>query len=81
MLDKTTLFDLEEINTSLVQTTLDEVYNSLKEKGYNPISQIVGYLVSGDPGFITNYNNARTKILSIDRSKILEAVVREYLEN
>lgn len=80
-MDKTTLFDIDELNEALVQTTLDEVYESLKEKGYNAVSQIVGYLVSGDPGYITNYNNARDKIMSIERSKILEAVVKEYLED
>lgn len=80
MLDKTTLFDISEIQDALVQTTLDEVYESLKKKGYNPISQIVGYLISGDPGYITNFNNARDKILSVDRSKIVEVIVKEYLE-
>lgn len=79
-MDKTTLFDIEELNEALVQTTLDEVYECLKAKGYNAVSQIVGYLVSGDPGYITNHNNAREKIMSVDRSKILEVVLREYLE-
>ena len=80
-MDKTTLFDIEELNEALVQTTLDEVYDALKEKGYNPVSQIVGYLISGDPGYITSYMNARDKIMSIERGKILEVVVKEYLEN
>lgn len=80
-MDKTTLFDIEELNEALVQTTLDEVYDALKEKGYNPVSQIVGYLISGDPGYITSYKNARDKIMSIERGKILEVVVKEYLEN
>lgn len=80
MLDKTTLFNVDTIQDALVQTTLDDVYASLKKKGYNPVSQIVGYLLSGDPGYITSYNDAREKILSIDRSKILEAIVRDYLE-
>lgn len=80
-MDKTTLFEIDELNAALVQTTLDEVYDSLKEKGYNAVSQIVGYLVSGDPGYITNFKDAREKITSIDRSKILEAIVKEYLEN
>ena len=53
-MDKTTLFDIEELNEALVQTTLDEVYDALKEKGYNPVSQIVGYLISGDPRYITS---------------------------
>ena len=79
-MDKTTLFDIEELNEALIQTTLDEVYDALKEKGYNAVSQIVGYLVSGDPGYITNYKNARDKIMSIDRSKIMEVVLKEYLE-
>ena len=50
MLENTTLFNLDELSNALVRTTLDEVYEALKERGYNPISQIVGYLTSGDPG-------------------------------
>ena len=80
-MDKTTLYNIDEITSALVETTLMEVYDALKEKGYNPVSQIVGYLVSGDPGYITTSNNARDKILSIERGKILEAIVKDYLEN
>ncbi len=80
-MDNTTLFNIDEITSALVETTLMEVYDALKEKGYNPVSQIVGYLVSGDPGYITTYKDARNKILSVDRGKILEAVVKEYVEN
>ena len=80
-MDKTTLYDIDEITSALVETTLMEVYDALKEKGYNPVSQIVGYLVSGDPGYITTHKGARDKILSLERGKILEAVVKEYLEN
>lgn len=80
-MDKTTLFEIEDITNALIETTLDEIYDALKEKGYNPISQIVGYLVSGDPGYITNYKNARDKILGLDRNKVLELMVRNYLEN
>lgn len=80
-MDKTTLFEIDAITSALVETTLMEVYDALKEKGYNPVSQIVGYLVSGDPGYITTHNNAREKILSIERGKVLEAIVKEYLEN
>lgn len=80
-MDKTTLFEIEDITNALIETTLDEIYDALKEKGYNPISQIVGYLVSGDPGYITNYKNARDKMLGLDRNKILELMVRNYLEN
>lgn len=81
MLDKTTLFDIDEIQDALVETTLDEICDALREKGYNPVSQIVGYLVSGDPGYITSYKGARDKILSLERGKILESIVRNYLEN
>lgn len=80
-MDKTTLFDIDEITNALVETTLMEVCDALREKGYNPVSQIVGYLVSGDPGYITSFKNARNKILSIERGKILEAIVKAYLEN
>jgi uncharacterized protein (UPF0297 family) len=80
-LDSTRLFELDEITCALVETTLDEVRDALVEKGYNPVSQIVGYLVSGDSGYITNHKNARDKILSLDRAKILEVIVKEYLEN
>ena len=80
-MDKTTLFEIDDITNALIETTLDEIYDALKEKGYNPISQIVGYLVSGDPGYITNYKNARDKMLGLDRNKVLELMVRNYLEN
>ena len=80
-MDKTTLFEIEDITNALIETTLDEIYDALKEKGYNPISQIVGYIVSGDPGYITNYKNARDKMLGLDRNKVLELMVRNYLEN
>lgn len=80
-MDKTTLFEIEDITNALIETTLDEIYDALKEKGYNPTSQIVGYLVSGDPGYITNYKNARDKMLGLDRNKVLELMVRNYLEN
>ena len=80
-MDKTTLFELHDITNALIETTLDEIYDALKEKGYNPVSQIVGYLVSGDPGYITNYKNARDKMLNLDRNKVLELMVKAYLEN
>ena len=80
-LENTRLFEIDEITCALVETTLDEVKDDLLEKGYDPVSQIVGYLVSGDSGYITNNNGAREKILTLDRAKILEVVVKEYLEN
>ena len=59
---------------------LSSVYNSLKVKGYNPINQIVGYLLSEDPTYITNYNNARTLICRIDRDELLQELLRTYLD-
>ncbi len=59
---------------------LSSVYNSLKVKGYNPINQIVGYLLSEDPTYITNFNNARTLICRIDRDELLQELLRTYLD-
>ncbi len=60
---------------------IGEVYAALKEKGYNPISQLVGYVVSGDPTYITNYRNARALITRVDRDDLLEEVFQYYLES
>jgi uncharacterized protein (UPF0297 family) len=62
-----------------MKTILAGVYNSLLEKGYNPTDQIVGYLLSEDPTYITNYNNARTEIRKIDRDELLKIMVGNYL--
>lgn len=59
---------------------LSSVYNSLMVKGYNPINQIVGYILSEDPTYITNYNNARTLICRIDRDELMQELVRNYLD-
>ncbi|NMA60831.1 MAG: IreB family regulatory phosphoprotein [Firmicutes bacterium] len=79
--DKTALFRYKalEDEPSQVRTILQDVYEALQEKGYNPFGQIVGYLVSGDPTFITSHKNARTLITQIERDVILEELVREYL--
>ena len=79
MSSTTYLFDIEEINDALVKETIKEVVIALKERGYNPINQLVGYLMSGDPGYISNYKEARNKIMKFDRSKILEIIIKEYL--
>ena len=60
---------------------LRSVYEALTEKGYNPINQIVGYLLTEDPTYITNYNNARSRICKIDRDELMQVLVREYLFN
>ncbi len=79
--DTTVLFDTNEINERIVLETLKEVYNSLEERGYNPINQLVGYIISGDLGYISNYQGARNKIKKIDRSMLVEALLRSYLNN
>ena len=58
---------------------LRDVYEALTEKGYNPVKQIVGYLLTEDPTYITNYNNARSMICKIDRDELMQVLVREYL--
>ena len=67
----------EEITEA--RAVLHEVYEALKEKGYNPINQLVGYLLSGDPAFITSYKNARSTILKLERDELLEELVNVYL--
>ena len=62
-----------------MRRTLRSVYEALTEKGYNPINQIVGYLLTEDPTYITNYNNARSMICKIDRDELMQVLVREYL--
>ena len=63
-----------------VKEVLDLVYNAMDEKGYNPVSQIVGYIMSGDPTYITSHNNARSLIMKVERDEILEELMRNYVE-
>ena len=79
-MDKTVLFDIEEIKDASIKETLLEVYNSLKERGYNPINQIAGYLITGDPGYISNYQNARSKIANLDRTELIAVLIKDYLK-
>lgn len=79
--EQTSLFDIRELDTELTRTTLKEVYESLEERGYNPTNQIVGYLISGDPGYISSYKDARNKIQEIDRAKIVEILLLEFQKN
>lgn len=76
--EQTTLFNLDEIDTELTRKILKEVYSALKERGYNPTNQIVGYLISGDPGYISSYKDARSRIQEIDRAKIVEILLTEF---
>ena len=79
-MDKTTLFDIANFKSELVINTLNEVAFILKEKGYNPINQIVGYIINNDPTYITNYKNARDKILKLDKSELIAVLLRKVLE-
>ncbi|PKM62872.1 MAG: hypothetical protein CVU97_03140 [Firmicutes bacterium HGW-Firmicutes-21] len=76
---KTIMFPIKDQNQLVIRDTLQSVYNSLKEKGYNPINQIVGYILSEDPTYITNYNNARAVISKIDRDELLRVLVENFL--
>ena len=78
-MEETKVYSYEEFEEALVEQTLKEVVDILEERGYNPINQIVGYLISGDPGYISSHKEARTKIIKFDRTKILEIVIRKYL--
>ena len=82
MRDKTneTLFFRLPRETNAANEVLMSVYTSMKEKGYDPVNQIVGYLISGDPTYITSYNNARYRISSLERDELLEELVRFYVQ-
>ena len=75
----TITFSLDEVREADMKRILLIVYDALKEKGYNPISQIVGYLLSEDPTYITTHNNARSLIRKIDSDELLQELVRRYL--
>ena len=79
MNDKTMTFSVGDQTEQQIRMILVSVYDSLKEKGYNPINQIVGYILSEDPTYITNYKNARSLIRRIDRDELLNALVKTYL--
>ncbi len=77
--DRTMTFSIGDEREREIRRIMQEVYNALKEKGYNPINQIVGYILSEDPTYITTHNNARSLIRKIDRDALLQSLVRNYL--
>ena len=77
--DKTMSFKVERDQNIKGKEILKEFYDALVEKGYNPINQIVGYILSGDPTYITSYNDARNKIRLIERDELLEKMVKNYI--
>lgn len=78
--DETVRFNLDDGNKQAISETLTTVYCSLEEKGYNPINQIVGYVLSGDPAYIPRYNDARNKVRKYERDEIVEELVKFYLK-
>jgi uncharacterized protein (UPF0297 family) len=79
MTDKTIKFSIKDENEAEMKRTLLTVYEALNEKGYNSISQIVGYILSEDPTYITTHNNARSLVRKLDRDELLQAMVKTYL--
>ena len=79
MTDETVSFYVEKEKNQKTKEILKNVYDALKEKGYNPINQIVGYILSGDPTYITSHNNARNLIREVERDELLEKMVNYYI--
>lgn len=80
MNDKTMTFSLGDEKEDEMKSTLVTVFDALQEKGYNPINQIVGYILSEDPTYITTHKNARSLIRKIDRDELLQSLVKSYLD-
>ena len=76
---KTIMFDTNKVQEKTTKEVLKDVYEALEERGYNGIDQMVGYILSGDPSYITSYNNARMMISRIDRDDLVEEILKEYL--
>ncbi|MEA1961869.1 MAG: IreB family regulatory phosphoprotein [Bacillota bacterium] len=76
---RTVSFKWNKDDDNQVHTILTAVYEALEEKGYNPINQLVGYMISGDPAYVTSYNQARNLICKVDRDEIMEVLLKTYL--
>lgn len=79
--EKTIMFPWNNDKKHNLRQTLSDVYQALAEKGYSPINQMVGYLLSGDPTYITNHKNARTTMTNLDRDELLKTLIKFYLSN
>ena len=80
MKDPTAIFSIYDDKDKQIRSIVQEVYDALQEKGYNPVNQLVGYILSEDPTYITTYNNARSLIRKVDRDDLLQALVRSYIK-
>ena len=78
--EDTLMFDVNEVNERLIRTTLEEAVLALTERGYNPINQLVGYIISGDLGYISSYKETRNKLSRIDRTTLVEVILKSYLK-
>ena len=79
-MEETKVYETEEFIDENISETIKEVVTNLEDRGYNPINQIVGYLMSGDPGYISNHKESRNKILKFDRTKIIEVLLKEFIK-
>lgn len=80
-LEHTQFFKVNNESNLGVKDIIHQVYEALSEKGYNPVSQIVGYIMSGDPTYITSYKNARSLIMKVERDELVEEMLKEYVKN
>ncbi len=80
-MNNTQYFKVEKEPELKVSDVLEIVYRALSQKGYNPVNQIVGYIMSGDPTYITSHNNARSLIMKVERDELVEEVLRAYIRN
>ncbi|MDO4514257.1 MAG: IreB family regulatory phosphoprotein [Lachnospiraceae bacterium] len=80
-LGNTQYFNVQTENETGVKTVLSTVYEAMTEKGYNPVNQIVGYIMSGDPTYITSHKNARSLIMKVERDELVEELLVEYIKN
>ena len=81
MNDNTIKFVVPEDSSEEMKSILTAVYGALSEKGYNPINQIVGYIMSGDPTYITSHNGARSMIMKVERDELVEELLKDYIKN
>lgn len=80
-INQTQFFEVNVEPELRVKEVLDTVYNAMREKGYNPVNQIVGYIMSGDPTYITSHNGARSMIMKVERDELVEELLKDYIKN
>ena len=80
-INNTQYFKVEKAPELQVSDVIKIVYEALNEKGYNPVNQIVGYIMSGDPTYITSHNNARSLIMKVERDELVEEILKHYIKN